>query len=51
MSSHDSRRSHRPTGRPLTPEQAAAVRALALKWRDEWRAEIAAHAGNANGHI
>ena len=50
MPSHDNRRSHRPTGRPLTPEQAAAVRALALKWRDEWRAEIAAHAGNANGH-
>jgi hypothetical protein len=36
--------------RPLTPEQAAAIRALGLTWRDEWRAEIAAHAGQANGH-
>ena len=41
-SDDEDRRSRRGTTRPLTSEQAAAVRALGLKWRDEWRAEIAA---------
>jgi len=46
----EGRRSRRYTRRPLTSEQAAAVRTLGLKWRDEWRAEIAARTGKANGH-
>jgi hypothetical protein len=46
----DNRRSQRAAGRLLTPEQMAALRALALAWRDEWRAEVAARAGKANGH-
>jgi hypothetical protein len=49
-SDDENRRSRRYTDRPLTSEQAAAVRALGRKWRDEWRAEIAARAGKANGH-
>ena len=49
-SDNEDRRSRRDTSRPLTSEQAAAVRALGLKWRDEWRAEIAARASKANGH-
>jgi hypothetical protein len=54
MPPHDNRAPRRDPARPLTPEQAAAIRALGLKWRDEWRAEIAARAGKtnelANGH-
>jgi hypothetical protein len=50
MPSHNDRGARRHTARPLTPEQAAAIRALGLKWRDEWRAEIAARAGKTNGH-
>jgi hypothetical protein len=49
-SDDEDRRSRRDTSRPLTSEQAAAVRALGRKWRDEWRADIAARAGKANGH-
>ena len=49
-SDDENRRSRRYTDRPLTSEQAAAVRALGRKWRDEWRTEIAARAGKANGH-
>ena len=54
MPSHDNRGARRHPARPLTPEQAAAIRALGLQWRDAWRAEVAARADKrnelANGH-
>jgi hypothetical protein len=49
-SDNENRRSRRHTVRPLTSEQAAAIRTLGRKWRDEWRADMAARAGKANGH-
>jgi hypothetical protein len=40
---HDNRRPHkRPPVRRPTPEQMAAAHEEALKWRDRWRAEMAA---------
>jgi hypothetical protein len=50
MPFHDHKGSRRRAVRPLTAEQAAAIRALGLQWRDEWRADIAGRAGTANGH-
>ena len=51
MPSHEHKRSRRQPVRPLTPAEAAAIRALGLQWRDEWRAEVAAGADAANGHV
>jgi hypothetical protein len=50
MPSHEHPRSRRHPVRPLTAAEAAAIRALGLQWRDDWRAEIAAGADAANGH-
>jgi hypothetical protein len=50
MPSHEHRRPRRPPERPLTPEQAANIRALARQWRDAWRAEVAAGDRKTNGH-
>jgi hypothetical protein len=50
MPSHQHPRPRRHPARPLTPAEAAAIRALGLQWRDAWRAEIAAGADAANGH-
>jgi hypothetical protein len=50
MPSHEHPRSRRHPVRPLTPAEAAAIRALGLQWRDDWRAEIAARNGATSGH-
>jgi hypothetical protein len=50
MPSHEHPRSRRHPVRPLTTAEAAAIRALGLQWRDEWRADFAARNGATNGH-
>jgi hypothetical protein len=50
MSSHEhtrSRRGYIPV-RIQAPEQAAALLALAIEWRDKWRAEVAARKETAS---
>jgi hypothetical protein len=50
MPSNEHPRSRRHPVRPLTPAEVAAIRALGLQWRDEWRANVAAGTIAANGH-
>jgi hypothetical protein len=47
VTSHDHKRRRFASAKALTPEQAAAIRRLVCGWRDDWRAEIAAHNGAA----
>jgi hypothetical protein len=47
---NEHRRSRHLPARSLSPEQAAALRKRTMQWREEWRAEVAARRGEANGH-
>ena len=46
---HNRRLGKRPPARRLTPEQIAALREEALKWRDAWRHELAGERAELNG--
>jgi len=53
LKSHDNLRSRRraAVAHRQTPEQLTVARENALKWRDEWRAEVKACATKGNGTL
>lgn len=50
MKINEHKRSRDLPARNLSPEQAAALRKRTMQWREEWRAEVSARRGEANGH-
>lgn len=52
MKIHEHKRSRRDLvpARNLRPEEAAALRKLAMQWREEWRHEVAAGEGQREGN-